>query len=69
LSLCDILVGFLERGIDPSLDLYLYRTAQHKKTQIFAHASGGIRNQDLTFRAIQNHTLLRPRGHWGWLVG
>jgi len=48
------LVGLLGRGISPSQDHYLRRTAQHRKTtQTHIHASSGIWTHDPSFRSVE----------------
>jgi hypothetical protein len=59
-------MGRLGLGISLSNGLYLY-TEQHKyrinthNTDI--HALSGIRTQDLSVRAGEDSSYLRPRGH------
>jgi hypothetical protein len=58
------MVGLLGRGISPRQYLYLHSATQHRKTQIYIHASSRIRTHDPSVRAVQDHTRLRQRGHW-----
>jgi len=48
----------------PSKGHYLHRTAQHRKTRTYTHSSSGIRIDDPGVGVVENHTSLRPRGHW-----
>jgi len=64
----DVLVGFLEWGIDPSQGLYLHREAQHRTTRAVIHASSGIGAHDPSLQAAQESTCLRPRGSWDQLT-
>jgi len=50
--------------IGPSHGLYLYRTAQHRKTQTHNRASSGIQTHDPSVRAVKDHIRFRPRRNW-----
>jgi hypothetical protein len=55
------------RGIDQSQGLYLQRTAEHIKTQIYIYASSGIRTHD-PIRCSKTTWTLEPayrEGFWG----
>jgi hypothetical protein len=64
-------VGLLGRGISPSQGRYLH-TERHKH-RINAHkhinAFSGIQNHDLSVRAGEDGSCLRPRGHYHRLYG
>jgi hypothetical protein len=59
-------VGPLGRGISPSQGRYLH-TGQHEPRMnahnIDIHALSGIRTHDLSVRASEDSSCLRPRGH------
>jgi hypothetical protein len=55
-------------GDGPLQDLYLHRTAQHRKMRANMHASIGIRTHDPSVRTVQDHRHLRPYDHWDWLM-
>jgi hypothetical protein len=61
-------VGLLGRGIGPTQGLYLHRTTQHRKTRTNIHASSGYRTHDLSGRAAEDSTCLRPHSHWDRLI-
>jgi len=53
-----ILVGLLGRGIRPSQDLCLHKTAQYRKSLTYAHASSGIRTHDPSAAQFQGHPIV-----------
>jgi hypothetical protein len=44
--------------------LCLHRTAQHRKTPTYIHASSGIRTHDPSLWAVQDHMRLIPCTKW-----
>jgi len=56
-------VGLLRRGISPSQGLYLHRTAQHRKTRTYIHASSCILTHDPSVQAVEDRKCFRSRGH------
>jgi hypothetical protein len=59
------LVGLLGRGISPApRPLSTHRTTQHRETQTHIHTPSRIRICELTVRAAEDSTCLRPLGYW-----
>jgi hypothetical protein len=58
-------VRVLWLGISPPQDRYLHTqdSTKTEETHRHIHASSGTRTQDLSFRASEDSSCLRPRGH------
>jgi hypothetical protein len=74
------ILGLLGRVISPSQGLYLYRTAQHRKTRTNIHALSGIRTHDPSNQPAKTHasdrtdsvtgrvSIITGRNHESWLL-
>jgi len=62
------LAGLLWQGISPTQGFDLHRTTQEIEARTHIHASSENRKHDPSFRAVEDSTCLRPRGHWDRLL-